>query len=69
MAPMTRDEEDVEPHGGPAAALQQGVANDLDVVAAPDEVGNPADARGNVLDGKMRPESRKTRRNPPSATA
>src|SRR5882724_980468 len=40
------------PHGGPAAALQQRVADDFDVVAAPDYVRDPADAYRNVLDGK-----------------
>ena len=40
------------PDRGPAAALQERVADDLDVVAAPDEVGDPAQPDGNVLDGK-----------------
>src|SRR6266478_2512192 len=40
---------DPRPHGGPAAALQQRVADDFDVVAAPDDVRDPADAYRMVL--------------------
>src|SRR5262245_14824397 len=36
------DDQDIEPHGRPPAALQQRVAHDLDVVLSPDEVREPA---------------------------
>ena len=67
---MTADHQDLEPHRGPAAALQQRVAHDLDVIAAPDEVRkSSADLTGIFSTGKISPESMNTSRNPPSATA
>src|SRR5215831_5110693 len=46
------DDAHLPPHGRPSAALQQRIADDFYVVAAPDEVGNPAQSNGDVLDGE-----------------
>src|SRR5215510_2633877 len=48
------DDQDLEPYGRPPAALQQGVAHDLDVVLSPYEVGEPTQARRDVLDRKQK---------------
>src|SRR5262245_2308180 len=53
------DDRDVEADGRPPAALQEGIPDDLDEVAAPDEVRDPAQPRGNVLDGKDQPREEK----------
>src|SRR3954467_1306464 len=41
-----------KPHSGPPSAFQQGIADDLDVVAAPYDAGDPAQSTGNVLHRK-----------------
>src|SRR5262245_8826717 len=48
------DDQDLIPDGRPPAALQQGVAHDLDVIPSPDEVREPAQARRDVLDWKQK---------------
>src|ERR1700748_2306387 len=46
------------PHGRPAAG-QQGVAHNFDVVLAPDDVGEPADRGGDVVDREQKTREEK----------